>query len=91
MRSMAQKSIRAVSKSRRPVATTRLAWARLQASSRRDSGDTPTEDQGAALRPGHVVEAGTRIKVMAAAGPSADGGSLAVAAVGENVAAGANG
>ena len=42
--------------------------------------DTPAEDKGAALRPSHVVEAGAGVKVMAAAGASANGGSTAAQA-----------
>jgi hypothetical protein len=42
---------------------------------------------GEAAGAGQVVEAGADVKVMAAAGTSADGGALAVAAVGKRVAA----
>ena len=50
-------------------------------------GDAEAEDQGAATGAGHVVEAGASVEVMAAAGTTADGGSLTVAAVGKRVAA----
>ena len=45
--------------------------------------DAEAEDKGAASSPGHVVEAGAGVKVMAAAGASADGSAVAVAAVGQ--------
>ena len=46
----------------------------------------PAEDQGAALRSSDIVEAGAGVEVMAAAGASANGGALAAAAVGQDVA-----
>jgi len=52
--------------------------------------DAPAEDQGAALRPGHVMEASNGIQVMPATGAAANGSALAVAAVGQDVAAGTN-
>jgi hypothetical protein len=53
-------------------------------------GDAAAEEEGAALRPSHVVKAGEGVKVMAAARASTQGGALTVAAIGKNVAAGAN-
>ena len=53
-------------------------------------GDAEAEDKGAAPRPSHDMEAGTGVEVMAAAGASTDGGTLAVAAAGQEVATGAN-
>ena len=47
-------------------------------------------DAGEASSAGHVVKAGAGIEVMAAAGASSDGGTMTVAAVGEDVATGAN-
>ena len=44
-------------------------------------------DAGEAAGAGHVVEAGAGVEVMAAAGASADGGTVAVAAVGKSMAA----
>ena len=50
-------------------------------------GHTNPRDAGEAAGAGHVMEAGARVAVMAAAGASADGGGVAVAAVGKSVAA----
>ena len=52
--------------------------------------DAPAEEKGAALCPGHVMEASDGIQVMAAAGAAANGSALAVAAVGQDVAASTN-
>jgi|SRR5664279_1873106 hypothetical protein len=52
--------------------------------------DAPAEDKGAALRPGHVMEASNGVQVMAATGAAANRSALAVTAVGQNVAAGSN-
>ena len=52
--------------------------------------DAAAEDKGAALRPSHVVEADAGVEVMATAGAPAHGGTLTAAAVGEDVATGAN-
>ena len=56
----------------------------------RGHGHTKPGDAGAAAGAGHVVEARLGVEVMAAAGASANGGTPAAAAVGEDVAAGAN-
>jgi hypothetical protein len=53
----------------------------------RGLGDAETEDEGSATGAGHVVEARLGIEVMATAGAAADGGLLATASVGEDVAA----
>ncbi|HEY4960788.1 MAG TPA: hypothetical protein VII29_08025 [Terriglobales bacterium] len=45
--------------------------------------DAPAEDKGTASCPSHVVEAGAGVKVMAAAGASANGGSTAAQAAGK--------
>jgi len=50
-------------------------------------GHAKPRDAGEAAGASHVVEAGAGPTVMAAAGASADGGALAVAAVGKSVAA----
>ena len=50
-------------------------------------GQAKPRDAGEAASAGHVVEAGAGVEVMAAAGASADGGALAVAAIGKSVAA----
>ncbi len=50
-------------------------------------GHAKPRDAGEAAGPGHVVESSAGVEVMAAAGASADGGSLAVAAVGKRVTA----
>ena len=52
--------------------------------------DAAAEDKGATLRPSHVVEAGTGVEVMAATGASADGGTITVATVWQDVVTGAN-
>jgi hypothetical protein len=52
-------------------------------------GDEPGDAEDAAGA-GHVVQAGAGVEVMAAAGASADGGSLTVATVGKSVAAETN-
>ena len=52
--------------------------------------DARAEDKGAALRPGHVMEASNGIQVMAATGAAANGSTLTVAAFGQDVAAGTN-
>jgi len=52
--------------------------------------DTPAEEKGTASGAGHVVEAGAGVEVMAAAGASANGGSPAAQAAGEDVVAGTN-
>jgi len=52
--------------------------------------ETPAEDSCAAAGAGHVVEAGAGVEVMAAAGASANGGSLAAQAAGKDVVAGTN-
>ncbi len=52
----------------------------------RGHGHAKPRDAGEAAGAGHVVEAGAGVKVMAAAGASSDGGTMTVAAVGENVA-----
>jgi hypothetical protein len=49
--------------------------------------DAPAEEKGAALCPGHVMEASNGIQVMAATGAAANGSALAVAAVGKSVTA----
>jgi len=53
----------------------------------RGHGHAKPRDAGEAAGTGHVVEAGAGVQVMAAAGASADGWALAVASVGESVAA----
>jgi hypothetical protein len=53
----------------------------------RGHGHAKSRDAGEAAGTGHVVEAGASVEVMAAAGTTADGGSLTVAAVGKRVAA----
>ena len=50
-------------------------------------GHTNPRDAGEAAGTGHVVETGAGVEVMAAAGASADGGAVAVAAIGKRVAA----
>ena len=50
-------------------------------------GHAKPRDAGEAAGAGHVVVAGTGVKVMAAAGAPSDGGTVAVAAVGKSVAA----
>ena len=50
-------------------------------------GHAKPRDAGEAAGASHVVEAGAGVKMMAAAGASADGGAVAVAAVGKSVAA----
>ena len=52
--------------------------------------DAPAEDKGAALRPGHVMEASNGVQVMAATGAAANRSAVAVTAVGQNVSAGSN-
>ena len=52
--------------------------------------DAPAEGKGAALRPGHVMEASNGIQVMAATGAPANGSALAVAATGQDVTTGTN-
>jgi len=52
--------------------------------------DAPAEDKGSALCPSHVVEAGAGVKVMAAVGASANGGSAAAQAAGKDLVAGTN-
>jgi hypothetical protein len=49
--------------------------------------DSEAEDNGAASRPSHVVEADAGVEVMAAADASAQGGTETAAAVGQDVAA----
>src|ERR1017187_9964542 len=49
----------------------------------RGHGHAKSRDAGEAAGTGHVVEAGASVEVMAAAGTTADGGSLTVAAVGK--------
>jgi len=56
----------------------------------RGHGNAKARDAGEASGTGHVVEAGASVEVMAAAGASSDGGSLAVAAIGKCVAADTN-
>ena len=90
VRSMAQKIIRAVSKSKRPVARTRLTSARLQCNVAARIWDTPAEDKGTASRPSHVVETGAGVEAMAAAGAASNGGSPAAQAAGKDVVAGTN-
>jgi hypothetical protein len=50
-------------------------------------GDAKPRDAAKAAGAGHVAEASAGVKVMAAAGASADGGTLALAAVRESVTA----
>jgi hypothetical protein len=52
--------------------------------------DAPAEDKGTASGAGHVVEAGTGVEVMAAAGASSNGGSPAAQAAGKDVVTGTN-
>src|ERR1019366_7641010 len=53
----------------------------------RGHGHAKSGDAGEAAGTGHVVEAGASVEVVAAAGTTADGGALTVAAVGKCVAA----
>ncbi len=50
-------------------------------------GHANPRDAGEATGTGYVVESGAGVEMMAAAGASADGGGVAVASVGEGVAA----
>ena len=51
---------------------------------------TPAEYNGAATRASHVVEAGAGVEMVTTAGTAANGGTPAVAAVGEDVATSTN-
>jgi hypothetical protein len=53
-------------------------------------GHAKPGDTGEASAAGHVAEASSDVKVMTAAGASADGGTLAVAAIGKDVTTSAN-
>ena len=53
----------------------------------RGHGHAESRDAGEAAGPGHVVEAGASVEVMAAAGASAHGGAKTVVAVGKRMAA----
>ena len=53
----------------------------------RGQGHAKPREGGEAAGTGHVVEAGAGVKMMAAAGASADGGTVTVAAVRKSVAA----
>src|SRR5271166_5073168 len=55
----------------------------VQSEVARGHGHAKPRDAGEAAGAGHVVEAGAVVEVMAAAGPSANGGAVTVAAVGE--------
>ena len=72
------------------MATTRLTSSRLTGKVEARVWDAPPEQEAAASSPSHVVEAGNGVEVMAAADAASNGGTLTVAAVGEDVAAGAN-
>ena len=89
-RSIAQSIIRAESKSKPPVATTRRISARFESEVAEGSGHAKARDAGEAAGAGHVVEAGAGVEVMATAGASANRRAVAMAAVGKNVTAGAN-
>ncbi|HEY4932729.1 MAG TPA: hypothetical protein VII23_14265 [Terriglobales bacterium] len=54
----------------------------------RGHGHAKPRDAGEAASTGHVVAAGSSVKVVAAAGASSNGGTLTVAAVGKSMAAG---
>ena len=56
----------------------------------RGHGHAKPRDAGEAAGAGHVVEAGAGVEVVATAGASANGGTLTVAAVGQDVATGSN-
>jgi hypothetical protein len=90
MRSMAQNINRAEAKSTLPEFTMRRISDRFKSRSRRVHGHAKPRDAGEAAGTGHVVEAGAGVQVMAAAGASSNGGTLAVAAVGKSVAADTN-
>ena len=62
----------------------------LRARSRRDVWDEPAEDKSVALRSSHIVQASAGAKVMAAAGASANGGTLTMPAVSQDVATSTN-
>ncbi len=52
--------------------------------------DEPAENKGVALRSSHIVQASAGAKVMAAAGASANGGTLTMPAVSQDVATSTN-
>ena len=87
LRSMAQSIILAVAKSTLPEFTMRRTSDRFKARSSGVIGHAKPRDAGETAGEGHVVEAGVGVEVMAAAGASADGGAVTVAAVGKGVAA----
>jgi len=51
-------------------------------------GDEQARESNAATGASHIVQASAGVEMMATAGASANGGTLAVAAIGESVAAG---
>ncbi len=83
---MAQSIKRAVAKSTLPVLITRMISMRLRARSLRFMGTREPRDAGKAAGAGHVVETGAGVEMMAAAGASADCGTVTVVAVGKGVA-----